>query len=67
MDFLNHREGGMTWFSISFSSFLLYGNCKRLCEFEEIESKAVEVAENKKKENSYDFCLDFLQEFGLWY
>jgi hypothetical protein len=35
MDFLNQGEGGMV--SIRFSSFLLYRNCKRLREFEEIE------------------------------
>jgi hypothetical protein len=29
--------GKRVWFSISFSSFLLYGNFKRLREFEEIE------------------------------
>ncbi len=29
--------GKGVWFSISFSSFLLYGNCKRWREFEEIE------------------------------
>jgi hypothetical protein len=65
MDFLNHREGGM--FSIRFFSFLLYRNCKRLRVFEEIEisSKAVEVSVNNKEENSQDFCLDFVQEFGL--
>jgi hypothetical protein len=52
MDFLNHREGGMI--SIRFSSFLLYRNCKRLREFEEmaISSKAVEVTVNNKEENS---------------
>jgi hypothetical protein len=53
MDFLNHREGGV-WFSIRFSSFLLYKLFKRLCEFEEIEisSKAIEVTVNNKEENS---------------
>jgi hypothetical protein len=37
--------GKGVWFSIRFSFFLLYRNCKRLREFEEIEisSKAVEV------------------------
>jgi hypothetical protein len=34
MDFLNQ---GRVWFSISFSSFLLYRNCMRLGELEEIE------------------------------
>jgi hypothetical protein len=59
--------GKGVWLSIRFSSFLLYRNCKRLREFEEIEisSKAVEVAVNNKEENSEDFCLDFVQEFGL--
>ncbi len=48
MDFLNHREGGMVY------HFLLYRNCKRLREFEEIEisSKAVDVTGNNKEENS---------------
>jgi hypothetical protein len=26
----------------------------------------VEVSVNSKEENSWDFCLDFLQEFHLW-
>jgi hypothetical protein len=26
--------------------------------------KAVEVTVNSKEENSYDFCLDLVQEFG---
>ncbi len=38
--------------------------CKRLREFEEIEykGKAVEVTVISKEEN---FCLGFVQEFGL--
>jgi hypothetical protein len=60
MDFLNHKEG--VWFFIRFSSFLLYRNCQRLREF---ESKAVLVTVNNKEENSSDFCLDFVQQFGL--
>jgi hypothetical protein len=42
------------WFSIKFYSFLLYRNCQRLREFEEIEisSKVVEVTVNNKQENS---------------
>ncbi len=61
MNFISHKEG--VWFS----SFLLYSNCKRLCEFEEIEisSKVVSMTVNNKKENSLDFCLNFVQEFGL--
>jgi hypothetical protein len=50
MGFLNHREGGMV--SIRFSSFLLYRNLKE---------KMLTV--NIKEENSYDFCLDLVQEF----
>jgi hypothetical protein len=40
--------------SIRFPSFLLYRDCKRLLEFEEIESqcKAVEVTLNSNEENS---------------
>jgi hypothetical protein len=61
MNFLAIGKG--LWFSF----FFLYRNCKRLREFEEIEisSKAVEVTVNNKEENSKDFCLDFVQEFGL--
>jgi hypothetical protein len=29
------------------------------------EGKAVEVTPNNREENSKDFCLDFVQEFGL--
>ncbi len=35
IDFLNQREGGV-WFSIRIFSFLIYRNCKRFREFEEI-------------------------------
>ncbi len=54
MDFLSHVEGGIVFLYISFSSFLLYRNCKWLREFEEkeISSKAVEETVNNKKENS---------------
>ncbi len=50
MDFLNHRKG--VSFSIRFSSFLLYRNCKRLSVFEESQGKAVGVTVNNKEENS---------------
>jgi hypothetical protein len=30
------------------------------------QSKAVEVTVNSKEENSEDFCLDSVQEFGIW-
>ncbi len=29
------------------------------------QGKAVEVTVNSKEENCQDFCLDFVQEFGL--
>ncbi len=46
--------GKEVWFSIRFSSFLIYRNFKRLREFEEIEisGKTLEVTVNKKEENS---------------
>jgi hypothetical protein len=51
-----------------FSSFLLYRNCKRLREYEEIEisSQSCLGKVNNKEENSSGFCLDFVQEFGFW-
>ncbi len=30
------------------------------------EGKALEVTVNNKEENSSDFCLDLIKEFGLW-
>jgi hypothetical protein len=56
-----------------FSSFFFYSvqklnsrNCKRLLELKEkSQDKAVDVAVNSKEENFKDFCLDFVQEFGL--
>ncbi len=55
MGFLTIGKG--VWFPIRFSSFLLYRNCKRLREFEEIEisSKAVEVTVNIKGETLTTF------------
>ncbi len=76
MDFLNHREGGMV-FLLGFPPFSLtvYSNwtveivrgCVRLKKYKS-QGKTVEVTVNCKKENSEDFedfCLDFVQEFGL--
>jgi hypothetical protein len=34
---ISETTGRGVWFSIRFSSFLLYRNCKRLLEFEEVE------------------------------
>ncbi len=70
MDFWNHSPVmGGGWLFIRYSSFLLYRNCKRLREFEEMEisrqSCTVEVTVNSKEESSSDFFLDFVQEFGL--
>jgi hypothetical protein len=50
MDFLNQEKG--VSFSIRFSSFLLYRNCKRSSVFEESQGKVVEVTVNSKEENS---------------
>jgi hypothetical protein len=66
MDFLNYREGGMVFYQVFLLSPLHctvteLRNCKRLLDFEEIE-----VNVNSKEENSSDFCLDFVQEFGLY-
>jgi hypothetical protein len=30
------------------------------------QGRAVDETVNSKEENSKDFCLDFVQEFGLW-
>ncbi len=70
MDFLNHREGGMVFYQVFLFSPLQCTvtdsrNCERLRELEEIviyQDKTV----NSKEENSEDFCLHFVQEFGLW-
>jgi hypothetical protein len=53
-EWISKTKGKGVWFSMSFPSFLTYRNCKRLCEFEEIEisSKAVDVTVNNKEENS---------------
>jgi hypothetical protein len=41
-----------------------------LRDFEEIEisakGKAVEVTVNSREENSKEFGMDFVQEFGIW-
>ncbi len=65
MDFLNHREEGMVFYQVFLLSLLQ--NSKRLREFEEIEisSNAVDVTVDNMEDNSFDFCLDFVQEFGL--
>jgi hypothetical protein len=47
----------------------LYGNCKRLREFEEIEisrqSYCIEETVNNKEKTLKYIFLDFVQEFGL--
>jgi hypothetical protein len=52
MDFLNHREGCVHFYHVS--SFLLYRNYKRLCEFKETEisRQAVAVIVNSKGEEN---------------
>ncbi len=43
-------------------------NCKRLREFKEIEISRQSCRDdlNSEEGNSWDFCLYFVQEFGLW-
>jgi hypothetical protein len=63
-----YREGGFPPFPPFCCSVTeLLRHCKRLREFEEIElsRQAIELTVNSKEENSQDFCLDFVQEFGL--
>jgi hypothetical protein len=63
--FLNHRDGGMVF------SFIVYSNwtvetvrdCVSLKK-QKSQGKAVEMIANSKKEKSWDFCLDFILEFG---
>jgi hypothetical protein len=80
MDFLNHREGGMFFYQVfllfplqcrvtflyeyvrGFVSLKKYVRCCMSFKKYKSQGKAV----NSKKENSEDFCLDLIQEFGLW-
>ena len=73
MDFLNHREGGMV-FCQGFPpfSFKVYSNWTvetvRGCvilQKNKPQGEDVEVTVNSMEENYEDFCLDFIQEFGL--
>ncbi len=79
--FLN-KEGGMVFYQVFLLSPLqctvtfTIEMHKTFLDFEEIckmslkkyksQGKAVEVTVNSKEKNFQDFCLDFLQEFGLW-
>jgi hypothetical protein len=65
MDFLNHGEGDMV-----LSGFLpfFFTETVRGCaslKKQKSQDKAVEATVNNKEENSSDFCLDFVQEFGI--
>jgi hypothetical protein len=78
VDILNHREGGMVFYRVFLLSPLQctqYSNCtvktvrgcmglKNRIEIQR-QCTYVEINVNGKEENSYDFCLDFAQEFGL--
>jgi hypothetical protein len=73
MDFLNHREGRLVLYQVFLLSPLQctqtpFRNFKRLSEFEEIEisRQSCRGTVNRMEENSSDFCLYFVQEFGLW-
>ncbi len=63
MDFLNHREGGKVFYQVfhlsPFTDFVR--GCVSLKKLKS-QGKVVEVTVN----NSSDFFLDFVQEFGLW-
>jgi len=70
MDFLNHGKGDGFLSGFPPVSFTVYSNwtletvrgCVSLKKCKS-QGKAVEV--NSKEENSQDFCLGFVQEFGL--
>jgi hypothetical protein len=69
MDFLKHREEGMVFYQVFLLSNTVYSNltikivrgCVSLKKYKS-QGKAVEVTVNSK--DSYDFCQDFVQEFG---
>jgi hypothetical protein len=72
MDFLNHREGDVVFYQFVLLSPIqcreTHGrNCEMLREFEEIEmsGKAVEGTLIAQRKTLKDFCVDFVQEFGL--
>ncbi len=68
----NQMEGVMVFISFPPFSFTIDRNwtvekvkgCVSLRKCKS-QGKAVEVTANSKEENSYVFCLDFVQEFGL--
>jgi hypothetical protein len=69
LDFLNHWEGGTVFYQVFLFSPLQCTvtdsrNCERLRELEEIEISRQDC--EQQGENSEDFCLHFVQEFGLW-
>ncbi len=63
MDFLNHREGGVV--TISFSSFLLYRNCKRFREFGEIEIPRQSCTGEKQGGKLWRLLSGFRPRIGL--
>ncbi len=72
MDILNHREGGMVFDKVFFLSPLqcTVTELEPLIGWKSLEKyksqgKAEELTVNSKEENSYNFCMDFVQEFGL--
>jgi hypothetical protein len=69
MDFLNHREGGEVFYQVFLLSPLqcTLTHCRNgsLKLKYKSHGKAVDVTLNRKEENSRDFCLDFVIEFGL--
>jgi len=71
MDLLNHREGGVVFYQVflfsPYSVLTHCRNCKRLSEGlknNKSQGRPVEMTLKSKEKN---FCLYFVQEFGLWY
>ncbi len=71
MEFLDHREWGMVSYQDLYLSPLqctvteLYKYIRCCVSLKNSQGKALEMTVNCKEENSEDFCLDFVQEFGL--
>ncbi len=75
MDFLNHREGGVVFYQVFLLSSLQCTLTRAVETVKEVagvwrrkkyQGKVVGVTLNSKEETLETFCLDFVQEFGLW-
>jgi len=45
--------------------YQVFLNCRNCLQIKISQSTAIKVTVNSKEESSKDFCLDFVQEFGL--